>query len=265
MAGEGKKISDDDSDVDVEGIDLEDDNDNDQIDDDDDTDNNLLTEGVIQDVDDTAANELESIEQNEIEEARRERLELLKAAENNSNVLKSPQKQGPVSNQGDRLEYLLAQSDVFAQFLAGSVAATGGKKNKKSGSRGKTDRMTEEEEDALLLKSAQSKRHTVVRLDKQPGILSPQCKMHPYQLEGLNWMIKLHDHGINGILADGTSLKPKPSSVSLSTLNLFFRERNGIREDSSDDFFTSVPTRKPRCPWSSLNFSTKICRWKLGT
>lgn len=26
--------------------------------------------------------------------------------------------------------------------------------------------------------------------------------MRPYQLEGLNWMIKLHDNGINGILAD---------------------------------------------------------------
>jgi hypothetical protein len=29
--------------------------------------------------------------------------------------------------------------------------------------------------------------------------------MHKYQLEGLNWMIKLHDHGINGILADEVS------------------------------------------------------------
>lgn len=26
--------------------------------------------------------------------------------------------------------------------------------------------------------------------------------MRAYQLEGLNWMIKLHDNGINGILAD---------------------------------------------------------------
>eukprot|EP00957_Ditylum_brightwellii_P118676 9052161-Ditylum_brightwellii.AAC.1 len=26
--------------------------------------------------------------------------------------------------------------------------------------------------------------------------------MHTYQLEGLNWLIKLHDNGFNGILAD---------------------------------------------------------------
>jgi hypothetical protein len=61
--------------------------------------------------------------------------------------------------------------------------------------------MTEAEEDAQLLKSAQSKRRTI-RLDKQPSNLASHCKMHPYQLEGLNWLIKLHDHGINGILAD---------------------------------------------------------------
>jgi len=65
--------------------------------------------------------------------------------------------------------------------------------------------MTEEEEDAQLLASAQSKRR-VVRLDHQPKCLAPNCKMHPYQLEGLNWMIKLHDHGINGILADEMGL-----------------------------------------------------------
>ncbi len=64
--------------------------------------------------------------------------------------------------------------------------------------------MTEAEEDAQLLKSAQSKRR-IIRVDKQPSNLSPHCNMHPYQLEGLNWLIKLHDHGINGILADEVS------------------------------------------------------------
>jgi SWI/SNF-related matrix-associated actin-dependent regulator of chromatin subfamily A member 5 len=82
------------------------------------------------------------------------------------------------------------------------VAATG-KKGKK-GSRGKKGRMTEAEEDEQMLKSAQSKRR-VIRIDKQPSILAPHCKMHGYQLEGLNWLIKLHCNGINGILADEVS------------------------------------------------------------
>ena len=30
--------------------------------------------------------------------------------------------------------------------------------------------------------------------------------MRPYQLEGLNWMVKLQEHGVNGILADEMGL-----------------------------------------------------------
>lgn len=101
---------------------------------------------------------------------------------------------------------------------AGSVAAGGGKRGKSdkgsgggsSGSRGnKKGRLTEAEEDEQLLKSAQSKRR-VIRLDKQPENLAPICKMHPYQLEGLNWLIKLHDNGINGVLADEMCVVSRP-------------------------------------------------------
>ena len=60
--------------------------------------------------------------------------------------------------------------------------------------------MTEAEEDAQLLKTATNARRTVY-LNTQPKLLADHCKMHKYQLEGLNWMIKLHDHGINGVLA----------------------------------------------------------------
>ena len=92
-------------------------------------------------------------------------------------------------------------NDYFFVSFKGSVATwkKGGKKDQ--GNRGKKGRMTEAEEDAQMLKAAQSKRRTI-RLDKQPTNLASHCKMHPYQLEGLNWLIKLHDHGINGILAD---------------------------------------------------------------
>jgi SWI/SNF-related matrix-associated actin-dependent regulator of chromatin subfamily A member 5 len=65
--------------------------------------------------------------------------------------------------------------------------------------------MTEAEEDEQMLKSAQSKRR-VIRLDVQPSVLAPHCEMHNYQLEGLNWLIKLHCNGINGILADEVSI-----------------------------------------------------------
>jgi SNF2 family DNA or RNA helicase len=154
------------------------------------------------DDDDDAAKQLATKEAAELEATRKERFELLKA-EQEAMKNKIP----PPSDTQSRLDYLLHQSDVFAHFLAGSVAATNKKKKKVSNSTAKSTqggRLTEEEEDELLLKSAQSQRHSVVRLDKQPSILAPICKMHPYQLDGLNWMIKLHDHGINAILADGT-------------------------------------------------------------
>lgn len=45
----------------------------------------------------------------------------------------------------------------------------------------------------------------MTRLVVQPTLIK-HGTMRPYQLEGLNWMIKLHDNGINGILADEMGL-----------------------------------------------------------
>lgn len=181
----------------------------------------------------------EAVDDTLLEEAEKERCELLMKA--NAKTHGQNDAEGDISNdstmtsiddKSQRFEYLLAQSEgmfnhftsdftinisiktnnhifygtsVFAHFLAGSVAvnSNGSFQNheKKSGRGGKKGRLTESEEDAQLLKSAQSKRQ-VIRLEKQPSILAPCCTMHPYQLEGLNWLIRLHDHGLNGILAD---------------------------------------------------------------
>ena len=85
--------------------------------------------------------------------------------------------------------------------------------------------MTEAEEDAQLLKTATSARRTVY-LHTQPTILSEICTMHKYQLEGLNWMIKLHDHGINGILADEMGLGKTLQTISLLA---YLREVRGVK------------------------------------
>lgn len=108
------------------------------------------------------------------------------------------------------------------------MAATDKKKKKgggsaKSGSRG---RMSEAEEDAQLLKSAASKRRGVVRLDKQPSLLADHCKMHKYQIEGLNFLIHLHDCGIHGILADEMGLGKTLQTISLL---VYLREARGMK------------------------------------
>ena len=111
-----------------------------------------------------------------------------------------------LTNAEKRLAYLMAQSEVFTQFLYGSALddpasgapsmAAGGKKG---GGGGRRTRMTEDAEDKQMLKAAQSSV-VVTRLLKQPSNISGT--MRPYQLEGLNWLIKLHDNAVNGILAD---------------------------------------------------------------
>ncbi|GLE02414.1 hypothetical protein PINS_up011252 [Pythium insidiosum] len=57
----------------------------------------------------------------------------------------------------------------------------------------------------------------------------PQCIKHgtmkPYQLEGLNWMVRLHDAGVNGILADEMGLGKTLQSISLLA---YLREERGI-------------------------------------
>lgn len=150
---------------------------------------------------DPNTNSISKDEMRDYEEAQRERMELMENAKRISDEAVDPEM---------RLKYLLNQSKVFHHFLEGSVAVADKKKKAAAkGGKGSIEsakRMTEEEEDSQMLKTAQSKRLGIVRLDKQPSILAKTCKMHPYQLEGLNWMIKLHDHGINGILADEMGL-----------------------------------------------------------
>lgn len=185
-----------DSDVDLSGIEASDDEDNMETtsqEDDfleyDDSKNDVAGEDV-------AAEEVKMYEA-----AQRERQELM-AAEKSALDKKLKSSAAAEDIKEHRLQYLLAQSEVFAHFLAGSVAADEKKYKGKKGGKGgrsKNGRMSEAAEDAALMKTAQSKRQ-VTRLQKQPGNLSEICKMHPYQLEGLNWLIKLHDNGINGIL-----------------------------------------------------------------
>jgi SWI/SNF-related matrix-associated actin-dependent regulator of chromatin subfamily A member 5 len=52
------------------------------------------------------------------------------------------------------------------------------------------------------------------RLLQQPSCIK-FGQMRPYQLEGLNWMIKLQEHGVNGILADEMGLGKTLQSISI--------------------------------------------------
>jgi SWI/SNF-related matrix-associated actin-dependent regulator of chromatin subfamily A member 5 len=112
-----------------------------------------------------------------------------------------------------RLKYLLSQSDIFSHFgvnkksapPAPSPVAT--KKGDRRGASASGPDELDEDEQAMLDEENDdddgdvdpSKQKTL--LVQQPSWVSGG-PMRSYQLEGLNWMIRLNENGINGILAD---------------------------------------------------------------
>lgn len=122
-----------------------------------------------------------------------------------------------------RLEFLLQQSDIFSHFgrvkedtakygiqttnlhqnqtttttttTAGSAKKSGSRRNAAGGDNNNND-------DAQDL--ADADEHEATFLTTQPTTLG-FGKMRAYQLEGLNWMIRLQENGVNGILADEVS------------------------------------------------------------
>jgi SWI/SNF-related matrix-associated actin-dependent regulator of chromatin subfamily A member 5 len=53
------------------------------------------------------------------------------------------------------------------------------------------------------------------RLSAQPASIPPPHTLRDYQLEGLNWMIGLHETGLNGILADEMGLGKTFQTIAL--------------------------------------------------
>ena len=115
---------------------------------------------------------------------------------------------------------------MFSRFVDIDALAkdkTSKKKAKKKN--GRTGRMTEEEEDKLMMAQG-SKAARTTRLTVQPNCIKFGT-MRPYQIEGLNWMINLYDQGINGILADEMGLGKTLQSISLLGYLKFERNVNG--------------------------------------
>jgi SWI/SNF-related matrix-associated actin-dependent regulator of chromatin subfamily A member 5 len=94
-----------------------------------------------------------------------------------------------------RLEFLLKQSDIFSHFGTVKEESSRYKKSRtaaKEGSR-RTD------DDAADEADLEEEDQATTYLTSQPTTLG-FGKMRSYQLEGLNWMIRLQENGVNGIL-----------------------------------------------------------------
>lgn len=63
-------------------------------------------------------------------------------------------------------------------------------------------RRTEREEDAAMLHEAASQTPELAATFNESPAYVEGGKMRPYQIQGLNWLISLYEHRVNGILAD---------------------------------------------------------------
>ena len=111
--------------------------------------------------------------------------------------------------------FLLAQSDIFGHFGAGAKAAATKKKpaaGLPSPSKRRARSVEEDDQEVAALQRADTE--TTTRLLRQPSNITGGT-MRPYQLEGLNWMIRLYDHGMNGILADEMGLGKTLQTISV--------------------------------------------------
>lgn len=135
---------------------------------------------------------------------------------------KSPAKPIPIATAEEginRLEGLLKRSEQFATVVSKPV-----QERETTGGRNARTRKTEGEEDKEMMES-QERGKTTVRLMKQPPSVTGE--MRRYQLEGLNWLINLHDNNINGILADEMGLGKTLQSLSLLAYLKYARDSEG--------------------------------------
>ena len=103
-------------------------------------------------------------------------------------------------------DWLAAQDDFITEYGGGKaihVAET---------------RATERQEDELLMEAAQKdaeqKEGEQKKLTSQPACIV-NGQMRGYQVDGLNWLLKLREHSVNGILADEMGLGKTLQTISL--------------------------------------------------
>eukprot|EP00457_Paulinella_chromatophora_P001293 gb/GEZN01001295.1/.p1 GENE.gb/GEZN01001295.1/~~gb/GEZN01001295.1/.p1 ORF type:complete len:990 (+),score=179.76 gb/GEZN01001295.1/:92-2971(+) len=107
------------------------------------------------------------------------------------------------------------------------VSGAGPSSPRKGVKKAKGKRMTENEEDKILLQEEEDDgefQRSGHRLTRQPTSIKSGT-LREYQLEALNWMIQMYDTGISGILADEMGLGKTLQSISLLA---YLKEYRGV-------------------------------------
>lgn len=128
--------------------------------------------------------------------------------------------------EGNRRRFLLAQAPMFKHFIgeddelpvATKIVVPSPEESKGVKPKGSKRRMTEKEEDKLMMESAAAGGQSDIlvqttRLTEQPNCITGELR--PYQLEGLNFLVGLFERGLNGILADEMGLGKTLQTISM--------------------------------------------------
>jgi len=86
-------------------------------------------------------------------------------------------------------------------------------KTRRGGAAAERRRRTEQEEDAELIREEKRGGHNETVFRESPGFIKNGL-MRDYQVQGLNWLISLHENGISGILADEMGLGKTLQTIS---------------------------------------------------
>lgn len=185
-----------------------------------------------------AARKLEKEKEREIKRGEREVKKGEKAKRDAG--LDSKREQVNKSKLGDsmkRFTYLLGQTELFQHFVdikkekdpefkrlleeSQQKSKKGSRKSAAGENGGARRRKTEKEEDEELLGEDDEEEDAFI-FDESPSYVTGG-KMRDYQVQGLNWMISLYQHGINGILADEMGLGKTLQTISFLGWLKFFR------------------------------------------
>ena len=149
---------------------------------------------------------------------------------------KTEKQQVDIEKTSNRFKYLLGLTGLFRHFIEAkankdplfrkivdNLHDSELKANKKKLDSARR-RKTEKEEDAELLNDEKS-TSSILEFTESPGYVHGQLR--PYQIQGLNWLISLHENNLSGILADEMGLGKTLQTISFLGYLRFIRGING--------------------------------------
>ena len=122
----------------------------------------------------------------------------------------------------DRLHFLLQQSEIYSHFMSKNYK---GNTEIINGST-KRDSRSEREEDEELMNNNNKNTIDESELIRNSPDWIKGTELKEYQIDGLNWLIKLYKNGINGILADEMGLGKTIQTISLLG---YLKSKKGIK------------------------------------